>query len=207
MSKAKRPHAPKFEPVEIEVWRPGGGSLLLSDAERAEIRSEDFTRIVAQQAAAGIERLDVLREHLGIPKGNFSALALAIAERYVPGFAVNVGSGTKPGPRKKAERFKIVTMIEGLAAAEQINEAEAIRRVAGQKIGGRLLSPDSLSTKYYSAIAEIEAHPTGAELLRYWRSSLPQDLSADLAPMFWHFETEVLGALRPHNVHEFPQRK
>ncbi|KJC37722.1 hypothetical protein [Bradyrhizobium sp. LTSP857] len=207
MSKTKRPPAPKFEPVEIEGWSAAGRSLALSDAETASIRSQDLTRIVAQQATAGIERLDVLREYLGVPKGNFPALALAIAERYVPGFSVNVGSGTKPGRRKKPERFNIVTMIEGLAAAEQINEAEAIRTAASRKIGGRMLSPESLSTKYYAAVAEIEAHPAGAALLRLWRSNLPLDLSAEMAELFLQFETETLGAVVPNNVHVFQPRK
>jgi hypothetical protein len=207
MARKKKPDAPKFEPVKIDDWSSGGRSIGLSEAESASIRSQDLTRIVAQQATAGIERLDVLREFLGVPKGNFSLLAMAIAEKYVPGFAVKVGVPAKPGTDKRADRFKIVTTVELLAARQGLKIGPAIRKAAEQKIDGRMLSAESLTTKYYADLKEIENHPQGALLLRIWRHALPDDMTAEMAPLFWSFENDALGAFQPHNVHSFPSKK
>jgi hypothetical protein len=207
MSKAKKVAAPKFEPVEIADWSPGAFSLGFSDEERSKIISADITRIASRQLLTAIERLDVLRKHLDVPEGSPLLLAIAIANAFVDGFEVKVGKVARSGPAKKAERFKIVTTIEALAAAEQISISAAIRKAAQRKIGGRTLSTESLSTKYYGALREIEDSPAGGALLRFWRRRLPDDISAEMDPLFWSFENQELNAVRPHNVHEFPSRK
>jgi hypothetical protein len=207
MSKSKKVAAPKFEPVEIADYRPGAFSLGLSREECDKIISEDMSRIIPQQALATLQRLTVLRNHLGVAPGDNIALMVAIANAYVPGFEIKVGKVARPGPAKKGERFKIVTTIEALAAAEQIDISVAIRKAAQRKIGGRMLSAESLSTKYYGALREIEDSFAGGALLRFWRRRLPDDISAEMDPLFWSFENQELNAVRPHNVHEFPSRK
>jgi hypothetical protein len=212
MPKSKKPDAPKFEPVCIADCRPEVRSLATSDAESAKMFSEDVARIAAQSTLASIERLKVLQRHLGLSgelsEVNLLALLIAIANKYVPGFKVAVGPATaKQGPQKSAERFKIVTMVEARAAAERLSVKDAIRNLAAKPVGGRRLSPDSLSTKYYGALREIEGHPQGAALLHLWRRGLPNDLSADMDALFWSFENQHLKAVRPHNVHQFPLKK
>lgn len=135
-------------------------------------------------------------------------LLIAVANKYVPGFEVTVATpAAKPGPRKSAERFKIVTMVEARAAAEGIALKTAIRDLAAKKINGRTLSVDSLTTKYFGALREIKGHPQGAALLRLWRMGLPNDSSADLDVLFWSFENQHLKAVKAHNVHQFPLKK
>jgi hypothetical protein len=211
MPRAKKPDAPKFEPVTIAGYRPAGMSLATSDAESAKILDEDRQRIAAETLTAELTRLEVLQKHLGLEGelGNVAhllMLLIAVANKYVDGFAVR-GKPLKSGPGKIAERFKIVTMVEARAAAEKIKPKAAIRELAEKKINGRWLSADSLTTKYFASLAEIKGHPTGAALLNYWRKGLPDDLSAEMGPLFWAFENEHLKAVNPHNVHQFPSKK
>jgi hypothetical protein len=202
MPRYKKPDAPKFPPVEIAGYRPV--SLAMSEEDRSKMVSEDFSRIVVETTSAALERLVILRDFLGVEKGDFSTLALAIARRYVPDFEV------KPKPRtgrlKHAERFKIVTSVEATAAKLgcNISISTAIKKASEEKISGRMLSAESLSTKYYQFLKEIEARPTGAMLLRIWRMSLPEDNSEMMDPLFWQFESDELGAVRLNNVHKFP---
>jgi hypothetical protein len=212
MPRTKKPDVPKFEPVFIADYRPEVHSLATSDAESQKIFSEDVTRIAAQSAMASIERLKVLQKYLGLSgelsEENLLALSIAIENKYVSGFKVSVGPATaKQGPQKNAERFKIVTMVEAHAAAENINVKAAIRDLATKKINGRSLAVDSLTTKYYGALKEIKDHPQGAALYYLWRRGLPNDLSADMDALFWAFENQHLKAAKPHNVHQFPLKK
>jgi hypothetical protein len=213
--KYKQPNAPKFEPVIIASYRPAVRSLLTSDADREKMLGEDSVRIAAERLTAALNRLKALQKYLGLA-GDFGdvtslmKLLLAVANRYVPGFEVKVdakGPKRQSGPPKKAERFMIVTMVEGRAASQSIPIKEAIRILSASKINGRTLAADSLTTKYYGAMREIERHPHGAALLKLWRIGLPNDLSEEMAPLFWSFENENLNAVSPHNVRQFPLRK
>jgi hypothetical protein len=91
MPRAKKPSVPKFEPVFIAGYRIGVRSLLISEAKRTKIFNEDFSRIITEQTAACIERREVLRQHLETELGKKlegdSMLLLAVANKYVEGFA------------------------------------------------------------------------------------------------------------------------
>ena len=207
MPRSKKPDVPKFAPVIIEGLRPEIRSLANSPEDASAMYAEDMARIKSELGAALASRLEVLRKHLGVPEGNLFLLLIAIADKYVRDFEVQVGTVAKPGPRKKAERFKIVTAIEARAAAEQISIKEAIRSVALKPIESRQLSVDSLTTKYYGSLKEIEAHGAGRALLKFWRDQLPIDHSADMDVLFWPFERQYLNATKPHNVRQFPLKK
>jgi hypothetical protein len=192
MPTAKKPDAPKFKKVEIPGFRREVYALATPEAERNTMLAEDGGRIALQLTTATIERLEVLREYLGAPEGNLFLLLVAVADKYVPDFKVQVGEQKPKGRKKNADRFRIVTAVEAKAAQSKISIAAAIRWVAPNT--GQSYSPDSLSTKYYAAVKEIEGNPLTGAYLRLWRKLLPYDAFDDLSDTFSELEREELGA-------------
>ena len=203
MSQTKRPEAPKFKPVHIPGLRPEIRSLATTPDDMARMYVEDKRRIGAELFIAYNERLEELRRFLNVPQlghapADLLILLTRVAERYAPGFEIVLQEkSSKPGPRKKAERFSIVTMVEARAAARKQNIKQAIEELAAAKINGRLLSPESLTSKYYASLKEIEARPSGTALLAVWRQDPTEHMASIMAPIFWQFESEQLGASKP----------
>jgi hypothetical protein len=158
-------HRPKFKPAVIADTDRAAYSLLLTDAERAEISNREISRVVIEQMTVSLDRLGVLFDHFKIRDNNWCLLALHLALNFVPGFYPAVGTPRKPGPRRKGERFKLVLLVQSFAEANGVTINKALHALAGRQINGRLRAADSLSTDYYAARRQIEAHAQGPNLL------------------------------------------
>jgi hypothetical protein len=167
MSRYKKPDAPKFEPASIAGYRQAVHSLATPENERKKMMDEDGSRIVLERTAATLDRLATLHGYLGLSGKvgeNLLPLLIAIANKYVPGFEVHVGSPARPGRKKVADRFKTVTEIEGVKMLRGLASIkEAIEAVAAERRPS--ISPQDLNTKYYISLQEIEAnaYPQGRE--------------------------------------------
>jgi hypothetical protein len=213
MTRTKKPDAPKFEPVTIAGYRLEGTSLAMSEAESAKIREEDFKRIVAESMTADLTRLKVLQKYLGLEGelgdvAHLLMLLIAVANKYVPGFAVEGSKSLKSGPMKIADRFKTVTEVERLKFERGLSSiSAAIDAVAAERRPA--IRPPELSTKYYACRREIEANQQAAALLHYWRLMQPRLDTEDLQffdSLFWQCESNSLGATTPHNVEQLKPR-
>jgi hypothetical protein len=212
MPRTKKPDAPKFEPVFIADYRPEVRSLATPEAERAKMQSEDFSRIVAERALAELKRLEVLKQHLGFEGllgDNLLVLLTAVARKYVPGFAVEVGKTLKPGRKKIGDRFKTVTEVERRQFERNLPSiSAAIESVAAERRPA--IRPQELSTKYFACRREIEANPQSLFMLGLWRQAMPTLQQGDLPDfefMFWEIERTCFGATTPHNVERLRPRK
>jgi hypothetical protein len=215
MPRAKKPSVPKFDPVFIAGYRPKGRSLATPDAESAKIRKEDFERIVAETMTANLTRLKVLQKYLGLEGelGNWPhllMLLIAVADKYVDGFAVEVGKSPKqPGPKKIGDRFKTVTEVERRRFELGLTDiSAAIEAVAAER--RPFIRAPELSTKYYSCLKEIKANEYANALLNFWRAVMTRLSAKDLNKfdfIFWECERDYLGATVPHNVTPMKARK
>jgi hypothetical protein len=210
MPRSKKTDAPKFEPVTIAGLRPEIRSLLKSEAETKQMYAEDMSRIKSELGLAIVERLDALQKHLEVPEGNLFALTLAIANKYVPGFVVPIGAPVKTGPKKKAERFKIVTEVDRLAFDRDVKINKAIEMLAAHRRPS--ITAAALSTKYYAYLGEIKANKSSMEVLMLWRGAMQRLGAMDddreiFEELFWECESNYLGAAQPHNVRVMKPRK
>jgi hypothetical protein len=208
MSTAKKPDAPKFEPVVIPGYRREVYALGTPEAERKAMLAEDGGRMVLARTVTALERLTVLQKYLGLSgklgeEGNMLVMLISVANKYVPGFEVKVGPVPKRGAKKVGDRFKTVTEIEGMKFQRDLPTiALAIEAVAADRRPA--IRPPELSTKYYACLREIEANLVAALLLKIWRLSRDRAPRADslqeFDSLFWECERDFLGAVRPHNV-------
>jgi hypothetical protein len=214
MPRAKKPSVPKFEPMFIADFRQAVRSLGISEAERTRIFNEDFTRITVQRATAYIERRAVLRQHLeaelGVKLDDDSKLLVAVANKYVEDFAVEVGrSHKRPGPKKIGDRFKTVTEVERRKFELGLEDISAAIEAVAKGRKPSIRAPE-LSTKYYACLKEIHANEQASELLNFWRGAMTRLSNEDLQDfdfLFWECERECLGATQPHNVQPMKARK
>jgi hypothetical protein len=205
MVRTQKPDGPKFKPVEIADIRREIYSLAKPESEAMAMLAEDNGRIVLEKMTATMERLEVLRDHVGLSgslgdPGDLLVMLIAVANKYVPGFEVKVGAQPKPGVKKVGDRFATVTEIEEMKFRLGLPTITlAIDTVAANR--SPAIRPPELSTKYYSCLREIEANKDAAALLRLWRTyreRTPPTACVDgFKDIFWGCERDCLGATQP----------
>jgi hypothetical protein len=173
----KKP-VPNFPHVKI-AGMPDWWTLLYRTGSMADIPAQEDLeqqRINRETEAATDARLEILADHLSIPRGKWKALAEAIAVNYVDDFAVKAISLASRGRPANPDRFATVTMVElcmlknADVDGKEIDVKEATRLLAVEhKIG----QADALETKYYKSRRELEGHPKMLGMLRMWRGYRP----------------------------------
>jgi hypothetical protein len=174
---SKKP-APKFPKVKI-AGMPDWWTLLYRAGSMENIPAEsdlEQQRINRETEAVIDARLDILADHLSIRRGDWKALAEAIAVNYVDDFPVEATSVASRGRHAKLDRFATVAMVEicmlknADVEGKEIDVKEATRLLAAEhKIG----QADALETKYYKSRRELEGHPKTLGMLRMWRGYRP----------------------------------
>jgi hypothetical protein len=176
-TKKLAPHFPKVKIAGIPDWW-----TLLYRAGSMEGVSAQFKleqqRLNRETEVAIDERLDILADQLSIPRGDWKALAEAIAVICVEGFAVKTTSVASRGRHAKQDRFAIVTMVElcrlknADVDGKEISVREACRLLAADsevKAG----QADAIETKFYKCLRELEGHPKTRKNLSMRREHRP----------------------------------
>jgi hypothetical protein len=176
-TKKLAPHFPKVKIAGMPDWWTlvyRTGSVENFPAER----DLEQQRINRETEAVTDARLDILADHLSIPRGGWKALAEAIAVICVEGFAVKTTSVASRGRHAKQDRFAIVTMVElcmlknADVDGKEISVKEACRLLAADpevKTG----QADAIETKYYKCLGELNGHPKTQKTLSMWRDFRP----------------------------------
>jgi hypothetical protein len=173
---SKKP-APKF-PKEKITGMPDWWTLLYRTGSMENVPAEsdlEQQRINRETEAVIDARLDILADHLSIRRGDWKALAEAIAVNYVDDFPVATSVASR-GRFAKSDRFATVAMVElcmlknADVDGKEIGVKEATRLLAAElKIG----QADALETKYHKCVRELEGHPKTLGTLSRWRSFRP----------------------------------
>jgi hypothetical protein len=130
--------------------------------------------------AATDERLDILADHFSIPRGEWKALAAALAAKQFKDFAVKATSVASRGRHAEQKRFKIVTMVElcrleNAVDGKEISVKKATRLLAANpelKTG----QAEALEAKYHKCLGELEGHPKTLRTLGQFREFRPEML-------------------------------
>jgi hypothetical protein len=174
-TKKRVPHFPKVKIAGIPDWwtllhRAGSVDNIPAQSDLEQQRINRETKVATD------ERLNILADHLSIPRGEWKALAEAIAVTYVEDFPVKTTSVASRGRHAKLDRFATVAMVEicmlknADVDGKEIDVKEATRLLAAEhKIG----QADALETKYYKSRRELEGHPKTLGMLRMWRGYRP----------------------------------
>jgi len=196
-SKKLAPHFPKVKIAGMPDWW-----TLAHRADSLDISAQqelEQQRIHRETEAVIDARLNILCDHLSIPRGEWKALAEAIAVNHVKYFAVEVTSVPSRGRPAKQERFAIVAMVELRMLDKGIKVKEAIRLLAADRELKTGLV-DALEAKYYKCLGELKRHPAALKRLNMMRDHLPTMLSdPDL-------RARVLGDLSVSESEYFPVR-
>jgi hypothetical protein len=176
-TKKLAPHFPKVKIAGMPDW----WTLLYRAGTMENIPAQkdlEQQRINRETEAVTDARLDILADRLSIPRGEWKALAEAIAVNYVKHFAVEVTSVPSRGRPAKQERFAIVAMVE----LRRLDKVDADGREIGVAEATRLLvanrefktgQADALEAKYFKCLGELKGHPKTLSTLRRLRNHLP----------------------------------
>jgi hypothetical protein len=175
-SKERAPHFPKVTIAGMPDWW-----TLLHRGWKLEnipaIEELEQQRIDQETATVTDARLDILADHLSIPRGEWKALAKAIALNFVKTFPVKTTSVASRGRPAKPERFAIVAMVELCMLAKGISvEAATDLLVKNPEVKTTGLA-DALETKYYKCRRELSKHRAALTRLNMMRDHLPAMLS------------------------------
>jgi hypothetical protein len=175
-TKKLAPHFPKVKIAGIPDWWT---LLYRGDSTMENITAElelERQRIDRETEAAIDARLNILADQLSIARGEWKALAEAIAMNYVKSFPVKTASVSSRGRHAKQDRFATVAMVElcmlknADVDGKEIGVKEATQLLAAElKIG----QADALETKYYKCLRELEGHPKTLRTLGLWRDYRP----------------------------------
>ena len=173
-TKKLAPHFPKVKIAGMPDWW-----TLVHRADSMDISAQqelEQQRIDREMEAATDARLNILADHLSIRRGEWKALAEAIALYYVDDFPVKATSVASRGRHAKPDRFATVAMVElcmlknADVDGKEISVKEATRLLAtNHKIG----QADALETKYYKSLRELGGHPKTLRTLSLWRDYRP----------------------------------
>jgi hypothetical protein len=171
-TKKLAPHFPKVKIAGIPDWW-----TLLYRAESMEgipAQSElEQQRINRETEAVTDARLNILADQLSIPRGQWKALAEAIAVNYVKDFAVKATSVAARGRHAKPERFATVTMVELCMLANAVNGKEISVKQATRLLAAnpelKTGQADALEVKFYKCLRELEGNPKTLQTLSLWR--------------------------------------
>jgi hypothetical protein len=195
-TKKPAPHFPKAKIAGMPDW----WTLLERTGFMENIPAQEELekrRINRETEAVTDERLNILADDLSIPRGDWKALAKAIAVNHV--IAVKATSVASRGRPAKQERFAIVARVELCMVDKGISVKEAIRSLAANPELKTGLA-DALETKYYKCLGELKGHPSAVTRLKMMRDHLPAMLSdPDL-------RARILGDLSVSENEYFPVR-
>jgi hypothetical protein len=168
--------APKFPKVKIAgipdgwtlVYRAGSMDISAQkdlEQQRIDRETEDVTDA----------RLGILADHYSIRRGDWKALAEAIAVRHIKGFAIKATSLPSRGRHAKQERFATVTMVELCRLENAVDGKEMTVKAATRLLARELkiIQADALETKYYKYLRELEGHPKTKNMLGMWLGYRP----------------------------------
>jgi hypothetical protein len=172
-----KPKSPNFPKVEIDGMPDWWTLVYRSNSVDISAQLElERRRIDVAIESATDARLDLLADHYSVARGDWKALAKAVAMHRVQGFSVRATSVPTRGRHAQADRFATVTMVEfcmlkkGDADGKQINVKAACRLLCKEK---KLGQADALETKYHKCARELTAHPKARGMLNMWREHLP----------------------------------
>jgi hypothetical protein len=175
-SKEPAPHFPKVTIAGMPDWWK-----LLDRGRTMEnipaIKKREQRRINREIEHETDARLDILADHLSIPRGDYKALATALAAKQFKDFAVKATSVASRGRHAEQKRFAIVTKVDlcrlsNAVDGKEISVKKATRLLAANpelKTG----QADALEAKYYKCLRELEEHPKTLRTLDLFREFRP----------------------------------
>jgi hypothetical protein len=165
---------PNFPHVKI-AGMPDWWTLLDRAGSMKNIPTEsdlEQQRINRETEAVLDARLEILADYYSIRRGDWKALAKAIAVERIGGFAIKATSVASRGRHAKPDRFATVAMVELCMLSKGVDVKKATRLLAADpeiKTG----QADAIESKYYKSVRELEGHPKTRKTLSLWRDYRP----------------------------------